>query len=153
MARKAKRRGRPPGAKSLDKMDIGQLRQYIDRMENLLKKKVSEQRSYFEEKLSELSGYASAKASGVMRAIGGSKKKGTRRKATPKYRSRKNPKIVWSGRGVTPVSRAISKELAGRGFKFVGPTIVYAFMQAVGMVNDHLVTCHWHPDRASARKA
>jgi DNA-3-methyladenine glycosylase I len=46
----------------------------------------------------------------------------------------------------TPVSRAISKELAGRGFKFVGPTIVYAFMQAVGMVNDHLVTCHRHPD-------
>jgi DNA-3-methyladenine glycosylase I len=44
----------------------------------------------------------------------------------------------------TPVSRAISKDLAGRGFKFVGPTIVYAFMQAVGMVNDHLVTCHRH---------
>ena len=52
----------------------------------------------------------------------------------------------------TSVSRAISKELAGRGFKFVGPTIVYAFMQAVGMVNDHLVTCHWHPDRRSAKK-
>ena len=103
MAKRAKRRGRPPGAKSPDKMDIGQLRQYIDRMETLLKQKVSEQRSYFEEKLSELSGYASAKASGVMRAIGGSKKKGTRRKATPKYRSRKNPKTVWSGRGVTPV--------------------------------------------------
>jgi DNA-3-methyladenine glycosylase I len=44
----------------------------------------------------------------------------------------------------TPVSRAMSKELAGRGFKFVGPTIVYAFMQAVGMVNDHLVKCHRH---------
>jgi DNA-3-methyladenine glycosylase I len=44
----------------------------------------------------------------------------------------------------TDVSRAISKELVGRGFKFVGPTIVYAFMQAVGMVNDHLVTCHRH---------
>ena len=103
MAKKAKRRGRPPGAKSPDKMDVGQLRQYIDRMENLLKQKVSEQRSYFEEKLSELSGYASAKASRVMRAIGGAKKKGTRKKATPKYRSRKNPKILWSGRGVTPV--------------------------------------------------
>ena len=36
-------------------------------------------------------------------------------------------------------SRAMSKELLGHGFKFVGPTIVYAFMQAVGMVNDHLV--------------
>ncbi len=44
----------------------------------------------------------------------------------------------------TPLSKQISKELAGRGFKFVGPTIVYAFMQAVGMVNDHLVTCHRH---------
>jgi DNA-3-methyladenine glycosylase I len=42
----------------------------------------------------------------------------------------------------TPLSRKISKDLAARGFKFVGPTIVYAFMQAVGMVNDHLVTCH-----------
>jgi DNA-3-methyladenine glycosylase I len=44
----------------------------------------------------------------------------------------------------TAVSRAMSKELAQRGFKFCGPTIVYAFMQATGMVNDHLVTCHWH---------
>ena len=44
----------------------------------------------------------------------------------------------------TALSKKISKDLAGRGFKFVGPTIVYAFMQAVGMVNDHLVTCHRH---------
>jgi DNA-3-methyladenine glycosylase I len=44
----------------------------------------------------------------------------------------------------TALSQLISKELIGHGFKFVGPTIVYAFMQAVGMVNDHLVTCHRH---------
>ena len=44
----------------------------------------------------------------------------------------------------TPVSRAMSKELAGRGFKFCGPTIVYAFMQATGMVNDHVVKCYRH---------
>jgi DNA-3-methyladenine glycosylase I len=44
----------------------------------------------------------------------------------------------------TAVSRAMSKELSGRGFKFVGPTIVYAFMQATGMVNDHLVDCYRH---------
>ena len=44
----------------------------------------------------------------------------------------------------TPISKAMSKELAGRGFKFVGPTIVYAFMQATGMVNDHLVDCYRH---------
>ncbi len=44
----------------------------------------------------------------------------------------------------TELSKKISKELVSRGFKFVGPTIVYAFMQAVGMVNDHLVSCHRH---------
>jgi DNA-3-methyladenine glycosylase I len=42
----------------------------------------------------------------------------------------------------TAISHAMSKELSQRGFKFCGPTIVYAFMQAVGIVNDHLVSCH-----------
>lgn len=46
----------------------------------------------------------------------------------------------------TPLSKAMSKDLSSRGFKFVGPTIVYAFMQAVGMVNDHLVSCHRHAE-------
>lgn len=41
----------------------------------------------------------------------------------------------------TEISEQMSKELKKRGFKFVGPTIMYAYMQAVGMVNDHLVTC------------
>jgi DNA-3-methyladenine glycosylase I len=41
----------------------------------------------------------------------------------------------------TPQSGAMSKDLQKRGFKFVGPTICYAFMQAVGMVNDHIVGC------------
>lgn len=41
----------------------------------------------------------------------------------------------------TPLSDKISKDLKNIGFKFVGPTIVYAFMQAIGMVNDHLTTC------------
>jgi DNA-3-methyladenine glycosylase I len=41
----------------------------------------------------------------------------------------------------TPLSERISKELKRRGFKFVGPTIVYAWMQAVGIVNDHSVDC------------
>ncbi len=44
----------------------------------------------------------------------------------------------------TALSDAISKDLQQRGFKFVGSTIIYAFMQAVGMVNDHLVRCHRH---------
>ena len=46
----------------------------------------------------------------------------------------------------TPLSQAVSKALRERGFTFVGPTIVYAFMQAVGMVNDHLVTCYRHAE-------
>jgi DNA-3-methyladenine glycosylase I len=54
------------------------------------------------------------------------------------------PKTMAQVPAETELSRKISKELAGRGFKFCGPTIVYAFMQAVGMVNDHLVTCHRH---------
>ena len=41
----------------------------------------------------------------------------------------------------TPLSEKISKDLKARGFKFCGPTIVYAFCQATGMVNDHLVSC------------
>ncbi|SHK32311.1 DNA-3-methyladenine glycosylase I [Paramaledivibacter caminithermalis] len=41
----------------------------------------------------------------------------------------------------TPESEAMSKDLKKRGFKFVGPTICYAYMQAVGMVNDHLMDC------------
>jgi len=52
----------------------------------------------------------------------------------------------------TPISRAMSKELLQRGFKFCGPTIVYAFMQAVGMVNDHLVSCHRHPEASKKKK-
>ncbi len=46
----------------------------------------------------------------------------------------------------TPVAEALSGELKGRGFKFVGPTICYAFMQAVGMVNDHTIDCFRHDE-------
>ncbi|MBL8849300.1 MAG: DNA-3-methyladenine glycosylase I [Planctomycetaceae bacterium] len=49
----------------------------------------------------------------------------------------------------TTESDALSKDLKKRGFRFVGSTICYAFMQAVGMVNDHLVECHRHRDCAS----
>ena len=44
----------------------------------------------------------------------------------------------------TALSEKLARDLKQRGFKFCGPTIVYAFMQAVGMVNDHLVACHRH---------
>jgi DNA-3-methyladenine glycosylase I len=52
----------------------------------------------------------------------------------------------------TPLSREISKALKARGFKFCGPTIVYAFMQAVGMINDHLVTCFRHAELGGKRR-
>ena len=51
----------------------------------------------------------------------------------------------------TPVSKAMSKELKRRGFRFVGPTTCYALMQAAGMVNDHLVFCFRHAEVAAMR--
>jgi DNA-3-methyladenine glycosylase I len=73
------------------------------------------------------------------------------------------PKLVWSYRvdgraprsprdwqAKTPESEALSKELRGSGFRFVGPTTVYATMQACGVVNDHLATC---PARAATERA
>ncbi|MFZ7128266.1 MAG: DNA-3-methyladenine glycosylase I [Desulfobacterales bacterium] len=51
----------------------------------------------------------------------------------------------------TRESREMSKNLRGRGFRFVGPTICYAFMQAVGMVNDHLTSCFRHRELAQAQ--
>lgn len=52
------------------------------------------------------------------------------------------PKAISDVPAQTPLSTAISKALRKEGFRFVGPTTVYAMMQAVGMVNDHLATCH-----------
>lgn len=56
----------------------------------------------------------------------------------PKKNARRRPGQIPDR---TPESDALSKDLSRRGFKFVGSTICYAFMQAVGLVNDHLVTC------------
>ncbi len=57
---------------------------------------------------------------------------------------------AWSDMAAVPAeterSRAMSRDLRQRGFTFVGPTICYAFMQATGMVNDHIVTCFRHPE-------
>jgi DNA-3-methyladenine glycosylase I len=67
---------------------------------------------------------------------------------TPKVNRRR-------GRGDVPArteeSDAMSKDLKARGFKFVGTTICYAFMQATGMVNDHLATCFRHAECAMLR--
>jgi DNA-3-methyladenine glycosylase I len=56
----------------------------------------------------------------------------------PKVNRRRRPGEVPAE---TPESRAMSKDLKARGFAFVGPTVCYAFMQATGMVNDHLTAC------------
>jgi DNA-3-methyladenine glycosylase I len=61
----------------------------------------------------------------------------------PKQNAWKSMKAVPAQ---TPESDAMSKDLKRRGFKFVGSTICYAFMQAVGMVNDHLVDCFRHAE-------
>lgn len=53
------------------------------------------------------------------------------------------PKALADVPGQTPQSQTMSKALKREGFNFVGPTITYAFMQASGMVNDHLATCRW----------
>lgn len=56
-------------------------------------------------------------------------------------------------RATSPESHALSKELRRRGWKFVGPTTMYALMQAVGMVNDHVNDCTAHGQVAAARLA
>jgi DNA-3-methyladenine glycosylase I len=62
---------------------------------------------------------------------------------------------AWRRMGQVPAetaeSRAMSRALIGRGFRFVGPTICYAFMQATGMVNDHITTCFRYSPRRSPR--
>ncbi len=60
----------------------------------------------------------------------------------------------WEGGDIpseTPTSRAMSKELKQRGFRFVGPTVCYAFMQATGMVNDHVASCFRMAELSKAR--
>jgi DNA-3-methyladenine glycosylase I len=49
----------------------------------------------------------------------------------------------------TPLAEGLSRDLGSRGFRFVGPVIVYAFLQSVGIVNDHVVACFRHPESAA----
>lgn len=111
MAKKARKRGRPLGSKnkkvakvgkSVAKMEVGQLRAYIDDLEATLSKKVQQQKEIFEGKLSELSGYVSAKAAGVVRTVLRVPRTGKRAKAKPKYQSKKKKSLKWSGRGMIP---------------------------------------------------
>ena len=117
MAKKAKRRGRPPGSKnknsagkagksiarSVSKMDVGQLRSYIDNLEKVFAAKLQQRREILEGHLSELQGYVSSKAAKAVRTVMMVPRKGKRAKAKPKYQSKKNRSVKWSGRGMLPV--------------------------------------------------
>ncbi|MBD5129042.1 MAG: DNA-3-methyladenine glycosylase I [Ruminococcaceae bacterium] len=62
------------------------------------------------------------------------------------------PKTLADVPASTPLSDKISRDLKKRGFKFVGTTIIYSFMQAVGMVDDHVVSCFCHSDNRKLHK-
>jgi DNA-3-methyladenine glycosylase I len=68
-------------------------------------------------------------------------------------RPRRVTRAAVMGMPTTPGSTALSRELKRRGWTFVGPTTVYAFMQAMGLVNDHIEGCHARPEVERARTA
>jgi DNA-binding protein H-NS len=116
MAKKVKRRGRPPGSKNKKKrigptkvgksvanMEVGQLRAYIDGLEQTLAAKVQQQREILEGQLAGLQGYVSQKAAGVVRTVLQVPRTGKRAKPKPKYQSRKDKSLKWSGRGMLPI--------------------------------------------------
>jgi DNA-binding protein H-NS len=117
MARK-KRRGRPPGStnkktvgKSVGAMDVAQLRTHIDGLRNLLARKVSDQRAYFEAQLAQLGGYVSKKTAAAKAVAPRDGRAGKRAKPKPKYQSRKDKSLKWTGRGLTP--RWMREEMKG----------------------------------------
>jgi DNA-binding protein H-NS len=114
MAKKAKRRGRPPGSKNkkksvtglarnFAKMEVGQLRDYISQLEQTLAAKIQQQREYLEGQLAGLQIYASNKAAAAVRTVMRVPRTGKRRKPAPKYQSKKNKRLKWTGRGMLPV--------------------------------------------------
>jgi DNA-3-methyladenine glycosylase I len=68
-------------------------------------------------------------------------------------RARKAPKVLSDLPAATAESKALSKELLRSGFKFVGPTTVYAAMQSLGITNDHVVGCHARAPCTAERRA
>jgi len=85
-------------------MDVAQLRAHIDDLQRTLAKKVSEQRAYFQDQLSQLGGYVSKKTTAAVKAATPKNgRAGKRAKAKPKYQSKKDKSLKWSGRGMTPV--------------------------------------------------
>jgi hypothetical protein len=114
MAKKAKRRGRPPGSKNKNqsvgkltknfaKMEVGQLRSFIGDLEGLLGAKIQQQREFLEGQLAGLQIYASNKAASAVRTVMRVPKTGKRRKPAPKYQSKKDKRLKWTGRGMLPV--------------------------------------------------
>ena len=101
MAKKAKRRGRPPGSKnkksigkSVATMDIAQLRAHIDSLQGVLAKKVSEQRAYFEGELSQLGGYVAKKTSAAVKAVAPGKGKQVKAKPRVSEQEKQIGKVV-----------------------------------------------------------
>jgi DNA-binding protein H-NS len=113
MAKKAKRRGRPPGsknkkksvtglAKNFAKMEVGQLRDYIGELESALAAKIQQQREYLEGQLAGLQIYASNKAAAAVRTVMRVPRAGKRKRPAPKYQSKKDKSLKWTGRGMLP---------------------------------------------------
>jgi len=107
---KKKRRGRPAGSKnkasvtkSVANMDVAQLRNYISGLQDTLAAKVQQQREYFESQLAGLRIYAGNKAGAAVRAITRVPNTRKRAPAKPKYQSKKQKGVKWSGRGLMPV--------------------------------------------------
>jgi len=71
----------------------------------------------------------------------------------PSKRPRRLDRATLAARTTSPEATALAKDLKRRGFRFVGPTTVYAFMQAMGLVDDHLTGCHVRPAAEAARAA
>ena len=113
MAKKAKRRGRPPGSKNkkksvarltknFAKMEVGQLRAYIDNLEATLAAKIKQQREILEGQIAGLQIYASNKAAAAVRTVMRVPRTGKRKKPAPKYQSKKDARLKWTGRGMLP---------------------------------------------------
>jgi DNA-binding protein H-NS len=113
MAKKAKRRGRPPGSKNkkksvkgltknFAKMEVGQLRNYIGELEQVLAAKIQQQREFLEGQLAGLQIYASNKAAAAVRTVMRVPRAGKRKKPAPKYQSKKDKSLKWTGRGMLP---------------------------------------------------
>jgi len=108
-----KRRGRPPGSKnkskftgSAAKMDVAQLSSYIAALQKTLAAKVEEQRGYFERQLAGLGGYTNTngrRTAGSTGARVAKPRAGRRAKPKPKYQSKKDKSLKWTGRGMTPI--------------------------------------------------